>query len=100
MVKILRVGVDGDEINAAHFALNHMIRCILSGTADADHFYPREGLNFRFDLWHDVFSSIIKFSVSIVYDLFPKEKYLQNINFMLEFWGRNLRQKLLDPREN
>ena len=37
-VEILLIGVDNDEIHAAHTGFNHSINNIVAGTADTNHF--------------------------------------------------------------
>jgi hypothetical protein len=47
-MQVLRIGVDGDEFHALHLRIHHVIHCIASRTADADHADACEGLDLRF----------------------------------------------------
>lgn len=48
-MEVLRIGVDGDEFNAAHLRIYHVIDGILAGTANADHTNAGECLYLRFN---------------------------------------------------
>ncbi len=49
-MEILRISVDGDEIDALHFRIDHVVHRIFSGAADSDDFDSGESFN----LWRDV----------------------------------------------
>ena len=50
-MEVLRIGVDGDEFDAAHLRRNHVIDCVFARATDADHADSCERLN----LWYNAF---------------------------------------------
>ncbi len=52
MMQILCIGVDRDEINATHTALNHVVDGVLTRTSNADDTNPCERFDFRLYLRH------------------------------------------------
>src|SRR3990167_4885501 len=59
VMEVLRVGVDGDEVDAADLFLDHVVDGVLARAAHADDPNARECLDFRMYLCHRDFLDVL-----------------------------------------